>query len=179
MEFPNNRVRRKAVWGRQLRLPIAVALLSVLAAGSAQAQLRVTLEWDRNADPHTAGYLVSAGVSSANYIAEFNVAAQTQAPLDLPWGGVYYVTVRGYDAQGRLGPRSAEMVIDLSSAPRDPSALRTSVSGRHATLEWNPPAGGALPLQYLVSTAIPWAWPTRPAAPCRRAGTSRASRPRT
>ena len=151
MGLPNNSIRCKAVWGRQSRLPVAVALLSLLLATSAQAQMRVTLEWDRNADPHTLGYLVSAGLSSGHYIADFNVAAQNSLRLDLPHGGVYYAIVRAYDGRGRFSPPSPEIVIDLTGPPRDPSALRASTSAEHTTLEWSPPVGGGSPLEYLVS----------------------------
>ena len=151
MDFPNNQGRRKAVWGRQCRLPVAVALLTLLIASSAQAQMRVTLEWDRNADPHTLGYMVSAGLSSGNYIAQFNVGTQNRLQLDLPHGGAYYAVVRAYDALGRFGPASPEMVIDLTGPPREPTALRASTSPEHTTLEWNPPASGGSPLAYLVS----------------------------
>ena len=151
MDFPNNPRRRKAVWGRQCRLPVAVVLLTLLFASSAQAQMRVTLEWDRNADPHTLGYMVSAGLSSGNYIAQFNVGTQNRLQLDLPHGGAYFAVVRAYDAVGRFGPASPEMVIDLTGPPREPSALRASTSPEHTTLEWNPPLSGGSPLAYLVS----------------------------
>lgn len=151
MDYPDNQGRRKAVWGRQCRLPFTVALLTLLVASSAQAQMRVTLEWDRNADPHTLGYLVSAGLSSGNYIAQFNVGTQNRLQLDLPHGAAYFAVVRAYDGQGRYGPASPEMVIDLTGPPGDPTALRANSSAEHTTLEWNPPVGGGSPLAYLVS----------------------------
>lgn len=113
--------------------------------------MRVTLQWDRNADPHTIGYMVSAGLSPGNYIAQFNVGTQNHLQLDLPHGGAYYAVVRAYDGRGRFGPASPEMVIDLTGPPRDPTALRAHTSAEHTTLEWNPPAGGGSPLAYLVS----------------------------
>jgi hypothetical protein len=95
--------------------------------------------------------VVSAGVSSANYVAQFNVGTQNRLQLNLPHGGAYYVVVRAYDALGRFGPPSPEMVIDLTAPPRQPTALRANTSAEHTTLEWNPPSGGGSPLAYLVS----------------------------
>ena len=124
MDFPNNRhgVRQSGDDSVVFRLLSRCSRFSL--ASSAQAQRRVTLEWDRNADPHTLGYMVSAGLSSGNYIAQFNVGTQNRLQLDLPHGGAYYVVVRAYDALGRFGPASPEMVIDLTGPPREPTALR-------------------------------------------------------
>ena len=149
--------------------------------------MRVTLEWDRNADPHTLGYMVSAGLSSGNYIAQFNVGTQNRLQLDLPHGGAYYAVVRAYDGLGRFGPASPEMVIDLTAPPREPTALRASTSAEHTTLEWNPPSvaearwriwyrSAPRRARSTSSTAIRWGWFTPQAVCCRRAWTSPASR---
>jgi hypothetical protein len=113
--------------------------------------MRVTAEWDRNSDAFTVGYQVSVGLAPGSYVGHFNAANQTRLSLDLPPGAAYYLVVRAYDAQSRLGPPSQEFIVDLTSVPQDPVGLRATISGGRVTLEWNPPASGGRPLQYAVS----------------------------
>jgi hypothetical protein len=138
------------VWGRHL-LRLAVGLFTLLVVSAAHAQVRVTAEWDRNSDPYTVGYRVFVGLASGNYSSQFNADAHTRLAMDLPQGQVYYLVVRAYDAQSRLGPPSSEVVIDLGSVPEAPTGIRASIAGGHTTLLWNPPAGGGRPIRYLVS----------------------------
>jgi len=150
-ESPEKEIRRKAVWGRQLLLRLAVGLCTLLVSSAAHAQVRVTAEWDQNSDPYTVGYQVFVGLASGNYTTQFNASAHTRLAMDLPQGQVYYLVVRAYDAQSRLGPPSAEIVVDLASVPQEPVGLRASIAGGHTTLLWNPPTGGGRPTQYFVS----------------------------
>jgi predicted phage tail protein len=125
-------------------------VLVLAGVSSAQAQLRVTAEWDPNTDPYTVGYRLSIGTSPGVYAADVDAGGQSRVPLTLPPGNTYYFVVRAYNAAGQFGPPSNEAVIDLSSAPGAPTDFDASVSGSRATLNWSPPRTGGGATQYLL-----------------------------
>ena len=188
MEFPNNQARRKAVWGRQCRLPVAVALLTLLAcelrAGPDAGHAGVGSQ----RRPAHLGYMVSAGLSSGNYIAQFNVGTQNRLQLDLPHGGAYYAVVRAYDGArqvrsgvARDGDRSHRSASGSDGAQS--RAPRRNIRRSSGTLR--PVAGARSRIWYrsaprrarsTSSTAIRSGWFTPQAACCRRGCTSPASR---
>lgn len=146
--------RRKAVWGRGPRrfvVGLVSALVVLVTVASAQAQIRLTAEWDPNTDPYTVGYRLSIGTSPGVYVAEVDAGAQPRVPLNLPPGATYYFVVRAYNAAGQFGPPSNEATIDLnqSGPPGAPTDFGASVSGSSATLSWNPPTSGGA-TQYLL-----------------------------
>ncbi|MBL8138079.1 MAG: fibronectin type III domain-containing protein [Acidobacteria bacterium] len=139
----------KVVWNRAC-VVVAALLMSVSLASSAAAQIMVTAAWDPNADGRTAGYLVSIGTSPGTTASTIDAGPATSAVLPLPPGGVYYISVRGYNAQRLTGPPSAEEVVDLASSPGAPQGLRASVAGSVASLAWAPPDEG-FAMRYLLS----------------------------
>jgi hypothetical protein len=143
-------LRTKVVWGRTIRA-CALALVLGLVPAAASAQIRVTAAWDANADGLTAGYRVFIGTAPGVPLAEIDAGGATSAVLSLPPGAVYYVTIRAYTSQGRLGPSSADAVVDLSSPPGAPTDFRAGVAGPTASLDWAPPSAGGAPLHYLLS----------------------------
>lgn len=131
---------------------VAAALTLIGMPMSAAAQLRpVVAAWDPNADALTAGYQVLVGTSPNQPIAILDVQLSTSVSLPLPAGGIYYVAVRAYTASGSPGPASAETVVDLSSPPGPPSAMRADVNGPSVRVSWGQSATGGAALTYLLS----------------------------
>ena len=130
---------------------LVLALLLGLAAAPAFAQVRVGVAWDTNTDGLTAGYRVFVGTSPGAPLTNVDVGAATSAVLPLAPGIVYYVSVRGYSAQGALGPPSGEQTVDLAAAPGAPTGFGANVNGATAVLEWSPPTSGGSLLTYLLS----------------------------
>lgn len=139
------------VWGRSAIRGVLTGLLVLVLASAASAQTRrVTLAWDANTDPWTAGYAVFVALATGQQVASVNVGSQTSVALDLPIGSSYIVGVRAYTVAGMMGPAS-EIAVDLAAVPAAPLDFRAAVNGSAVTLEWNPPGGGGLPLGYFLS----------------------------
>lgn len=144
------RRREKAVWTTLQSVVLSLLAMSV-SAGAASAQVRITAAWEPNVDGLTAGYRVAVGTTPGVPLAEIDAGAATSATLPLPPGNIYYVTVRGYSAQGALGPSSPEAVVDLSGPPGTPSSFQAAINGPSALLQWTPPVTGGLASNYLLS----------------------------
>lgn len=126
-------------WARCGLMTLAVTLG---IASAAAAQIPVTAAWDANTDGRTTGYMVAVGTAPGVVAQSIDAGAATQIVLSLPPGGVYYVSVRAYDAQRQMGPPSTEAAVDLASAPGMPQDLQASVAGSVASLTWAPPTTG-------------------------------------
>lgn len=71
---------------------------------------RVTLAWDRSADPNIVGYLIYYGPGSKQYNREVDVGNRTSVILSLPEDGkVYFVSVTGYNHAGLITLPSNEI----------------------------------------------------------------------
>ncbi len=148
------RSSRRQVSGSVHRvLPILVgACLAVLWAGPAAAQTKLaTLAWDANTDPLTAGYQVLVGTAPGTTAVTLDVGRATSTSLPLPLGGRYFLSVRGYAADGSPGPTSVETIVDLTGRPVSPSRMTASVNGTLADVSWAPPLTGPAPLSYLLT----------------------------
>lgn len=142
-------LRRIAGWTTPSRLLILALVFA--APLPAAAQMRVTATWQANEDGLTAGYEVFVGTSPGVPLAMIDTGLATSAQLPLPAGGVYYISVRAYTAQGLMGPSTGHAIIDLSAPPGVPSAFRADVDGPRATLNWFAPGSGGMPSNYLLS----------------------------
>lgn len=130
---------------------LAVAWVLVGAPMEAFAQIPITVAWDANADGLTTGYLVTIGTTPGAPQATVDAGLATSTVLPLAPGAVYHVAVQAYDIQRNAGPATPEILVDLANAPAAPRHLTASVSGTTATLTWQPPSGGGIPLRYLLS----------------------------
>jgi len=128
----------------------AALLLSFSLASSAAAQILVTAAWDPNADGSTVGYMVSIGTRPGTTTHTIDAGPATTSVVPLQPGAVYYISVRGYNAQRQTGPPSVEAAVDLASSPGAPQGLQASVAGAVASLAWAPPDEG-FATRYLLS----------------------------
>jgi len=93
-------------------LAIAAGFLLVGLAARGQSTSSVTLTWNADADPNTAGYLIYSGTVSGVYTQELNVGNVTTATLsNLPTGNIWYFAVAAVDASGLEGPPSTEINV--------------------------------------------------------------------
>lgn len=142
--------RQSAV--RWIATTLSALVLTLAAAADASAQIRnVIAAWDANNDGLTAGYHVLVGTAPNAPLVVLDVGRASSVGLPLPIGNRYYVAVRGYTAQGALGPSTPESVVDLASRPGPPAGLRVDVVGPRATLRWSESATGGVPSTYLLS----------------------------
>jgi hypothetical protein len=72
-------------------------------------------------------------------------------------GGTYFVRVRAVNGSGMSAPSNETTVIigaggggNCTAAPGPPSGTAATVSGSTVTVVWNAPAGGNVPISYIV-----------------------------
>ncbi|HUE86527.1 MAG TPA: fibronectin type III domain-containing protein [Vicinamibacterales bacterium] len=117
----------------------------------------VTLTWQApSSGSPPLGYLVEASLSPGGAsIAAFLVLDTSLVRTAVP-NGVYYLRVRGGNAEG-ISAASNQVVVSVPgggvpcpSPPEAPTNLSATVSNNLVTLTWNPPAGGCAPTTYVV-----------------------------
>lgn len=111
------------------------ALFSTVLLASAEA---ATATWDRNPESFVTGYQLSYGTQSGVHTVTINVGNVTSYQFFPPAGQRYYVVVQARTSAGLLGPKSAEVILDLRTTsnvaptlqqPANQSSVRnTSVS---------------------------------------------------
>jgi hypothetical protein len=124
------------------RVPDPPQNLTVQVTGNA-----VALTWQAPATGSTPlGYILEASLSPGGpALAVFAVESTSITVTSVP-NGVFYVRVRGVDAQG-VGPASNEAVVAVPGGgggciPGAPASLVQSVAGNQVTLSWSGPASG-------------------------------------
>jgi hypothetical protein len=86
----------------------------------------VTLSWNADGDPATAGYMLYSGTVSGIYTQQINVGNVTSTTIDnLPMGTVTYFAVAAQDTYGNESPPSTE--IDVVSNPQGSLATWTAL----------------------------------------------------
>lgn len=117
----------------------------------------VTLTWSAPTTGSLPGsYRVEVALSPAGLpVATLSVAASPMVVSNVP-SGVYYVRVRGVNAEGTSEP-SNEVVVAVPSSggscsapPGAPSNLIGGASGNLVTLNWMPPTSGCPVASYVV-----------------------------
>ena len=141
---------RFPAFASRLRGLVATCLLLGCPTWAA-AQVPITVAWDSNSDGLTSGYLVTVGTSAGAPAATLDAGVATSTVLPLPLGAVYHVAVQAYDAQRTMGAPTPEIIVDLASPPNAPGNISAQVNGSVASLSWEPPATGGIPLGYLLS----------------------------
>jgi hypothetical protein len=98
---------KKAFRRRYLLVPLLAACLT---ASAGTAQQTVSLAWNPDADPATAGYILYSGPASGNYSSRTNVGMSTSATFGgLTAGMTNYFAVTAYNSAGVEGPLSSEI----------------------------------------------------------------------
>jgi hypothetical protein len=92
---------------------IAITIVSLVCVQQLEA---ATLAWDSNPEPSVTGYLVSYGTQSGVHTTSVDVGKVVTYVLSPPSGQRYYIVVQAYNAEG-LGPKSTEVVLDLTTTP--------------------------------------------------------------
>jgi predicted phage tail protein len=150
-----------------LAISLAVLSLSVVAAAAPETPQNlvanvsgnnVTLAWQAPFSGSLADvYIVEASLSPGGaVIATLPTTATTLTVTAVP-NGVYYVRVRGTNAQGS-SLSSNEVVVAVpsgggggcSTAPTAPTNFTASASGNQVTLLWAAPIGGCPATSYVV-----------------------------
>jgi predicted phage tail protein len=141
----------------------SISIASAVAPGPPQnltasvSGNNVTFTWQA---PSTGGvpssYMLEAALSPGGVpIATLPV---TSGPFTVPGvpNGVYYVAVRGVNADGS-SERSNEVIISVpsggggcTSAPNSPTNLSVSAVGNEVTVTWGAPVGGCAATSYVV-----------------------------
>lgn len=121
-------------------------LLSILllAAGVRPAQAAdVHLQWDPNAEPDLAGYVVLVGTASGVYTQSIEVGPATPhaAVSGLPEGAIYFFAVRAINTGGLQSGLSNEVSVTLGTIPGPTPAPAPTISG--VSPASGPVAGGA------------------------------------
>jgi hypothetical protein len=94
-----------------------IILFAVFTAAPASAQ-DITLAWDPNEDPDTAGYRVYYGTRSGYYTQVINVGESTICSVpDLSPARTYYFAVTAYDINNIESGFSAELKLDRRHSP--------------------------------------------------------------
>lgn len=106
---------------------------------------QVSLTWAPPVNaPPGATYLLQVGSSSgASNVFSANIGAVTSISGTVP-NGVYHARLTLVYASGAFGGISSEVQFSVPAAPRAPTGLTASLSGRTITLSWTPPAGGGV-----------------------------------
>ena len=94
-----------------MRLVNVIAITIVCLVGVRQLEA-ATLAWDSNPEP-VLGYVVSYGTQSGVHSTSVDVGRVVTYVLSPPSGQRYYIVVQAYN-EGGLGPKSAEVVLDLA-----------------------------------------------------------------
>lgn len=86
---------------------LVVMLLGLCACFSTRASQSVSIEWNPNTNSGTAGYVLYAGSSPANYTAQLNVGTNTTVTLTgLTEGKTNYFAVSAYNTANIIGAPS-------------------------------------------------------------------------
>ena len=96
---------------------IAITIVWLVRVGAVEA---ATLSWDRNPEASVTGYVVSYGTQPGVHTTSVDVGNVITYVLNPPSGQRYYIVVQAYNQVGR-GPKSAEVVLDLSSTNQSPT----------------------------------------------------------
>ena len=132
-------VRNNGLLNNKVVRSLVLAIIAMAAAVSvAHAQTAVTVAWDANTDPYTAGYRVYYGTAPGSYQWSVDAGTRTSGPLTLSPGYIYYFAVRAYNSAYEYGPPSNEATVDLRSttAPAPTAQITASLSGTTALVSW-------------------------------------------
>lgn len=113
----------------------------------------VTLTWQPGPGTAPTGYVVEAALTPGGpAIASLPVSLATLTVTQVP-EGVYFVRVRGVNAEG-VGQPSTEIVVIVGSfcgaVPEAPTALTSTTSLGVVSFAWTPAAPGCAPTHYLL-----------------------------
>src|SRR5688572_23689183 len=81
----------------------------------------VKLAWDANSERDLDGYILSYGTQSGTYPTSIDVGNVTTKQVTLSPGKRYYFVVRAYNTSSIIGPKSAEVFVDVGIATTVPS----------------------------------------------------------
>jgi hypothetical protein len=115
---------------------VCLITLFVLAVGVPLEAARAT--WDRNPEADVIGYRLSYGTQSGQHLTSIDVGNVITYEFFPPSGQRYYVVVQAYNSFG-LGPKSDEVILDLTGTVNQPPVLmqpanQTTVQGVSASL---------------------------------------------
>jgi hypothetical protein len=91
---------------------------------SSSAVQAATASWDRNSEPNIAGYKLSYGTQPGVHTVTIDVGNVITYAFFPPAGKRYYVVVQAYTTTGELGPKSAEVTLDVPSANKAPILMQ-------------------------------------------------------
>jgi hypothetical protein len=115
---------------------VGALVLLATSASTAEAQMTVTVSWNRNSDSYTVGYRVYYGTAPGIYETSVDTGGAVSVPITLSLGRVYYFVVRGYNLQGDYGPASAEVPVDLRTPAPTAQITATLDANNVATVTW-------------------------------------------
>ena len=128
---------------------IRVMVLTALFVGSWSRADGATATWDPNPEP-VLGYILAYGTQPGVHTDQIDVGNVVSCEFFPPPGQRYYVVVWAYNDVGH-GPKSAEVLLDLTGTTNQPPTLmqpadQSSVRGQPAalTLVGSDPEGTAL-----------------------------------
>lgn len=114
-------------------LIVLVMLVAVLPGAAAAQPSPVRLAWDPVTDANVAGYLVDSGPASGVYTRSVDVGLRTEHSVaDLAGAWTYYFAVRAYFTDGRVSPRSNELIYTAGTNATTNSVATTELIWRHA-----------------------------------------------
>ena len=117
---------------------VRVLAITILALAVSVPLQAATAAWDRNPEPDVIGYLVSYGTQSGVHTTTVDVGNVLTYSFSPPAGQRYYIVVQAYNGSGP-GPKSAEVVLDLTSTTNQAPTLtqpanQTTTAGTAAQL---------------------------------------------
>jgi hypothetical protein len=96
----------------------AIALIAVCLVAAPHARASITLTWNADTDPNTAGYIVYTGTVSGSYSQQVNVGNVTTTTVagNLAAGNLFFA-VAAYDTSNLESPPSIEVVATEADMP--------------------------------------------------------------
>jgi hypothetical protein len=102
---------------------VRVALLLTFVLAVAARLDAATATWDRNPESNVSGYLLSYGTQSGVHPTVIDVGNATTYQFFPPPGQRYYVVVQAYNTSGGIGPKSAEVTVDVAGPVNQPPTI--------------------------------------------------------
>jgi hypothetical protein len=142
------------------RMWVSITLcIAIVAIASHAVAVQVTLAWDPNTDPITAGYKIHYGIESQSFSVHIDVAKATSYTVTgLTAGQTYYFAASAYDASGHesgysnvVSSTTAATSLNVAPAapalPTGPTSLPVNTAGAFSTLA-SDPNGDSLKYRY-------------------------------
>jgi chitinase len=133
--------------------------IAIVAIASHAVAVQVTLAWDPNTEPITAGYKIHYGIESQSFSVHIDVAKATSYTVTgLTAGQTYYFAATAYDASGNesaysnvvsstTAPASLNVAPTAPALPAGPSSLPVNTAGAFSTSA-SDPNGDSLKYRY-------------------------------